>query len=131
MVDSHKRKKVVVVSLSSTNPLNNNYNGAFEMAFTLPAAIELHRNDADENVGTILGDNLDLGLKNGGNLPISSEHRASEMSNQTTSAADGPVAGVLFGLAGRQSLANIDASTNRLLIGAFWIPKAFHDMTSN
>ena len=87
------------------------------MAFTLPAAIELHRNDADDNVGTILGANLDLGLKNGGNLPISSINRASEMSNQTTSAADGPVAGVFFGIAGRETKTPyVDSSTNRLLI---------------
>jgi hypothetical protein len=84
------------------------------MAFNLPSAQELHTTSATTNVA-LIGNNLDLGIKGGGNLPINSQ--GTEIQNQNASNADGPVTGLMFGLDGQNVLGSYDVSTNtRVLI---------------
>lgn len=84
------------------------------MAFNLPSAQELHTTSATTNVA-LIGNNLDLGIKGGGNLPINSQ--GTEIQNQNASNANGPVTGLMFGLDGQNVLGSYDVSTNtRVLI---------------
>ena len=84
------------------------------MAFNLPSAQELHTTSATTNAA-LIGSNLDLGIKGGGNLPINSS--ATEIQNQNASNANGPVTGLLFGLDGQNVLGSYDVSVNtRVLI---------------
>lgn len=84
------------------------------MAFNLPSAQELHTTSATTNVA-LIGNNLDLGIKGGGNLPINSS--ATEIQNQNASNANGPVTGLMFGLDGQDVLGSYDVTTNtRVLI---------------
>lgn len=84
------------------------------MAFNLPSAQELHTTSATTNVA-LIGNNLDLGIKGGGNLPINSA--ATEIQNQNASNANGPVTGLMFGLDGQDVLGSYDVTTNtRVLI---------------
>mgnify|MGYP003144525953 CR=1 FL=1 len=75
------------------------------MAFNLPAAISLHRDSADDNVGSI-GTGLTLRSKSQGNLPITDY--ASRIQYNAPTSATGTAEGVFFGFTDQTTVGSVD-----------------------